>query len=910
MLSLGLPWAGLLAIPAVWAWWRWLAAGHGRWWRLAALLLLVLAATGPRLTAGKGGSDVVVILDRSASVGEARAGHLETLRLIGDQRRAGDRLAVVTVAEEALVAQVPRASGLPDPAQLVIPADGSRLAAGLRLAQSLVAPGRSGRVLVVSDGEDTGFGLRAAAAGLTAIAVPVDVLPLAREGAADAAVIEVELPAGLRQGESFQGAFRVLSDVAETRSWRLLRGDQLIASGAVALQPLAPQTVLFADRPPQARLTSYTVELDATGDRQPANNRAGAALRVTGGEQVLVVGGDGQPGNLARALAATGMRVSTRPEGPVGLAELTGVTVLVLEQVPADRLGHASMEAIAQWTEHLGGGLVLTGGRRAFGAGGYHRSPIERVSPVTMEIRDEQRKLSVAMAITLDRSGSMAAPAGPGRTKMDLANEGTLAAIELLGQHDQVAVHAVDSTAHPIVTLTRLGTQRGPLLAAVRGIRSQGGGIYVYQALLAAGAELAEASAGTKHLVLFADAADAEEPGDYRSLLARYRQAGITVSVVAMGLPTDSDAAFLEDVAKRGGGRISYASEPADIPRLFAQETVLVSRTAWVDQRLVPERKPGLDLVIPGFRSEFPALTGYNLTYLRPRAQLLAWCVGDPAAPAVASWRIGSGRTVAVPLDTDASLSAWPSYAQFLGGLVRWAAGAGGESPAAMTVQRSGATALLRLELDPRQAADATVEPLVTLVDADGRPARQVAWQRIDQVAWEAEVPLTDRAVVPAATVVVGDEPRSIAGPALRLAMSPEVAPRFGLRPGRDVLAEVARETGGTVRADVAGMFRNPPSPGSGTELAWLAVLVALLALVGEVAVRRWQLGRPGMPQWRVGKRAPSAGTGTGKAIPSVTQSKPPHSESRPSHPPGTALGDAPGALGDALAELKRRRRH
>jgi len=87
-------------------------------------------------------------------------------------------------------------------------------------------------------------------------------------------------------------------------------------------------------------------------------------------------------------------------------------------------------------------------------------------------------------------------------------------------------------------------------------------------------------------------------------------------------------------------------------------------------------------------------------------------------------------------------------------------------------------------------------------------------------------------------------------------------------------------------------------------------MVVALLALVGEVAVRSWQLGRPGMPQWRVGKRAPSAGTGTGKATPSVTQSKPPHSESRPSHPPGTALGDAPGALGDALAELKRRRRH
>ena len=503
----------------------------------------------------------------------------------------------------------------------------------------------------------------------------------------------------------------------------------------------------------------------------------------------------------------------------------------------------------------------------------------------------------------------MSAPAGPGLTKMDLANEGALAAIELLGPNDQVAVHAVDSVAHPIVTLTRLGSQRGALLAAVRGIRSEGGGIFVYQALLAAGAELAEATAGTKHLVLFADASDAEEPGDYRSLLTRYRQAGITVSVVAMGAPTDSDAAFLEDVATRGGGRISYAAEPADIPRLFAQETVLVSRTAWVDQRLVPQRKPGLELVIPSFRSEFPALTGYNLTYLRQRAQLLAWCAGDPAAPAVASWRIGSGRTVAVPLDMDASLSAWSGYAPFMGGLVRWAAGAGGEAPAAMTVQRSGATALLRLELDPRHAADATIEPLVTLVDADGRPARQVAWQRIDQVAWEAEVPLTDRAVVPAATVVVADEPRPIAGPAVRLAMSPEVAPRFGLRSGREVLAEVARETGGTVRTDVAGLFRNPPSPGTGTDLAWLAVLLALLTLIGEIAVRRWQLSWPGRPYWPHRRPVASVVPETAAAPASVRHSESRPTTTRPSQPSTAPTGNAPGALGEALAELKRRRR-
>jgi uncharacterized membrane protein len=916
-----MPWALVLAIPAIFVWWRWLRTGPGAWWRLAVLLLLVAAASGPRWEHGRGGSDVVVVLDRSASMDAARQGHADLLRLVGDQRRSHDRLAVVAVGSAATVVLPPQAEGLPETATLAVADDGSDLAAGLRAARALIGSGRSGRVLLVSDGEDTGLGLRAAAAGCAAAGIPVDVQIERRPGAADGAVLAIELPAGLRHGESFVGAVRFISDVAETRTWKVLRGDQLVAQGSVdlrPLRPLQPVTVTFADRPPLAKLTSYTVELDDHGDRRPGNNRAGGALRVTGGERVLVVGGDGTPGNVARALSAAGLRVQTRAEGPLTLAELSGASAVVLEQVPADRLGHAAMEAIAQWVEHLGGGLVMTGGRRSFGAGGYHRSPLERVSPVTMEIRDEHRKLSVAMAITMDRSGSMGVAAGPGRTKMDLADEGATAAIELLGPLDQIAVHAVDSEAHRIVTLTPVGNQRASIISAVRGIRSEGGGIYVYTALLAAGEELATATAGTRHLVLFADANDAEEPGDYKRLMERYRTAGITVSVVAMGTPKDSDAAFLEDVAKLGGGRITYASDPADIPRLFAQETVLVSRTAWVDQALKPEPKPALELAVPGLHQPWPTIAGYNLTYTRERAQVLAWCGGDPAAPAAASWRIGTGRSVALPFDLDdpkvPAVTSWESYAPLLAGLVRWAAGNQDEAPGALSAERVGSTAVLHLTLDPRRAAEASVAPDVTLVDAEGRPAKQAAWQRVDATVWEAVVPLDDHAVVPAAAVTVGGVPRAITGPALRLPMNPEVEPRYGRTPGAEVLAGVARESGGHVREDLAGLFVNPPSPGTGRELGiWLAV-AALVVAVTEIAIRRMQLPewiRLRMPTWpRVLRRgkpvsAPAPASSVVTTVPAPAA---------PAAPVGTApqtpLPTAPEGDGthQALAELRRRR--
>ena len=48
-----------------------------------------------------------------------------------------------------------------------------------------------------------------------------------------------------------------------------------------------------------------------------------------------------------------------------------------------------------------------------------------------------------------------------------------------------------------------------------------GGGIFTYTALVTAARMVQESEKGTRHIVLFADAADAEEPGDYQRLLER-----------------------------------------------------------------------------------------------------------------------------------------------------------------------------------------------------------------------------------------------------------------------------------------------------------------------------------------------------------------------------------------------------
>ena len=1002
------PGALLLALPAALGWWYARRRGHGRWWRLVLLALLVLAAAQPELAWGRGGSDVVLVFDQSASMPAIeRQRQAELMRLADEQRRTGDRLAVVVFGDRAAVALGPQASAGARLGDTSVGDGGSDLAAAIELSAALVPPGRSARVVVHSDGEHTGLDPRRAAARLAQAGIPLDALPVARASLPDAAVIEIELPQRLRLGESFLGAVRLLSDARERRRWRVRRDGREIAAGAIELSALVPATVTFADRPSQAGLARYEVELEgaegftsiatidpdrlltrlrtlgdgavgalvgqagadpaalvatlepllrapgagpvlqaladpatragaltalrariateagpelaalAVGgaeallaeavvgerDRLPLNNRAQAALAVAGGERVLVIGGDGAAGNVSRALEAAGLAVIRRGEGPLALGDLIGCSALVLDEVPADRLGADGLAAIGTWVEHLGGGLVMTGGRRSFGAGGYRASPVERVLPVTLELRDEHRKLAVAMAIAIDISGSMTASVAGGRIKLDLAAEGAAGTIEMLGPLDRVAVYAVDSAPHTIVAMTPVD-DRKKLAKQVLGMRPGGGGIYVYQALLAAGQALLKTSAGTRHLVLFADASDAEEPGDYVNLLADYRKAGITVSVIGMGSDTDCDAAFITDVAKRGGGRISFAAKPEDIPRLFAQETVLIARSAWIDHAAPLVPLPGLGLALgdqAALVAPWPATAGYNLTYARERAQVLARAEGDPHAPALAVWRIGTGRSAAVCVDVDdeasGALLGWRGYGPLLASVVRWTAGGDErDAPGRLSALRAGRSAVLRLELDPARRADwpATPPSLALAVEGDAGAPPRAAFAPVEDGVYEAILTLQDnRPLLPAAAV--GE--RAVVGPALCLPYPPEAEPRFGRPPGTDTLARLAKDTGGTLRADLRKLFANPPSPGEVRPVAALLLIAALAILLGEIAVRRLQLG-----WWRRGARVAAPGP----ARPSATAVTP------PAPPPSTApVPGAPPAdqgLHQALRRLRGRR--
>ena len=69
------------------------------------------------------------------------------------------------------------------------------------------------------------------------------------------------------------------------------------------------------------------------------------------------------------------------------------------------------------------GSRAMTGGRSSYGPGGYYKSPLEPILPVSMELRNEHRKLSLAMVV-VSGAGARAQIAsvgngGPGPVKAE-----------------------------------------------------------------------------------------------------------------------------------------------------------------------------------------------------------------------------------------------------------------------------------------------------------------------------------------------------------------------------------------------------------------------------------------------------------------------------------------------------------
>ena len=655
--------------------------------RALILALLVLALAGVRWLLPARDVATIFALDHSASISlEARQRADEFVRGSLAHQHDRDVAGVVGFANDAALWQPPSEDARPSREWPALH-DTSRTDIGRALEYSagMLPAEKQRRIVLLSDGNDTADRAVAAAQRLRNSGAEIFTVPLANPSLPEVLVEKVDVPSRLATGEAFDLSASIRSSVATRAKVKLYQNQFLTEQRDVELKP---GRNAFRATNLQAEGTFATLEVEVVPEHDTAleNNRAQATATLRGEPRVLIVDSDAEKIRpLADALRGAKIAAETRggPGVPKSLEDLQQFDLVMLSDVSALTLSREQMELLQRWVQDFGGGFVMLGGENSFGVGGYYRSPIETMLPVRMEHEDRQDLPSVALLVVLDRSGSMTAQV-QGQTKMSLANQGAVFALNVLQPKDYFGVLAVDVRAHTVAPLAQHGA-REPIAQKIMSVTAGGGGIYIYTSLVEAFALLRDAPARIKHLILFSDAADAEEKtggemsdgarsgGSSLDLASAMLSAKITTSVVALGLETDKDTAFLRQLAERGNGRFYLTSDATSLPQIFSTETLKVAQSSLVEEPFQAVAARAHPILAGIDWPQSPLLLGYNTTKPKPTADiLLATERGDPL---LAIWRYGLGQAAAFTSDAKSRWAAewlsWPGYGKFWAQLAR-----------------------------------------------------------------------------------------------------------------------------------------------------------------------------------------------------------------------------------------------
>ena len=822
--------------------------------RVALLSALVFALAGFQLVLPVDRLAVVYVVDLSDSVGTAgREEALAYLRESLAAKKDEDVAGIVAFGGDALVERLPSDLAEIDRIASTPVREATDIGAALRLAGALFPDDAQKRIVLLSDGNDTtGSGqTEAALAAARGIQVQTHLTGLA--GAEEVLVERLTSPSTARLGEKVQVSADITSTVAQPATARLFVNGELAGTKPVDLEAGANR-VEFLFTAKDAGFLRFRIVVEAARDTFNQNDRADANTIVKGEPRVLVVKGDQDvAAQLVAALETERQTVDTViPEAiPADLAGLANYDSVVLVDVPRLRLTDAALAALQVYVRDLGRGLVVVGGPRAYGAGGYTDTPLEEALPVDMGVRDRQKQPDVALVVVIDKSGSMDAchcnsfgggmggggSGIAGVKKVDIGKEAILRAASALTERDELGVVAFDQEAHWVVKTAPLGGL-ADLQGAIAGIAPLGQ-TNIFAGLDQAVQSLKGATATRRHIILLTDGWSSS--GQYDDIIKQMQAAGITLSTVGAGGGANP---FLEQLAKAGGGRFYAASNPAAIPDIFLKETQQVSGQQIVEEKFFPILTSSSP-ILRGIEGGLPSLLGYNGTTAKPAAQTVLVTARDD--PLLAQWQYGLGRAVAWTSDTTGrwakSWIGWKGFSQFASQMVSWTF-PGEESGGieAAFVDRGGRTYLRVESVNADGSPRDFYATSVALVGPDLEPAA-VNLSQVAPGVYESPVASLQSGAY--AVRVTQTKPGAVAlGRTLGL-VAPTAAEYRLLGANEPLLAAIRSATGGE-RVDLpAGVWVHDLQTTSRyTDLwPWLLVL-ALLLWPLDIALRRVSLGR------------------------------------------------------------------
>ncbi len=764
-------WLGMRSLAALEPARRWTAIGL----RLAVLAALVLMLAGLQTVQTHDDLTVIAVVDQSESVrrfaqaptasgdsedqGPGNQDYqqwaLSFLKEASSDRRGGDKLGLVTYDGKSTVRALPSEAADLESGTIDQPTEGTDTASAIRSAIALYTPDAGQRMVLVTDGNDTTGDIEAAANEAAAQQIPIDILPVPYQVRDEVMVERLYAPSEAREGQTVSlrvvlratkpaaGLIQLLHDdqpidlngEAPGRGAPVARADWTLEEKDQASVDSGTDTDVIGDADARGRYVTVRevdIPLGFTGinnfqvvfepaegsDSMQVNNKAEAFTLVSGKGRILFVDNiGGTSGNiLPRALSSRGIEMDVVPPSglPFSIGRMQRYDAIILQNVPYDAITPSQQRMLVKYVHELGGGLVMLGGPDSFGAGGWTNSELDRyILPVSCQIPSQTILPSGALAIVIDRSGSMGATVGgTNQTQMELAAEAAILAINTLYPQDMVCVVAFDARAHMIVE-TQLNSDPQAIAKKIRSIRPEGG-TESYYGLEMAHEELAPLTmqdAAVKHVILLTDGMSGETiVGGYVEMLGKLRKSGITLSTVGVG--DGHNKQILNQLAQMGGGNYHPIVNPASLPQVFIKEAKTIRKNLVKEVPFTPTILPTGSPIMSGITG-VPELSGLVLTGEKNDPRIVMPMVGPEGEPVFAHWQVGLGRSAAFTSDATnrwgTQWLSWGGYPDFWASTVRRIARPSATRDADMLVAiRDGR---VHVQLDAAADTDLTQSP-------------------------------------------------------------------------------------------------------------------------------------------------------------------------------------------------------
>lgn len=898
----------LLVIPFLLfiSWWiarpmlrGWERRRHAIYLTIRSVLLAALcfALADPSLHRPSRDVAVVVVRDTSRSIPPEQQRSIDGFLAASLGRKpSADRIGVVTAAKSALVQSIP--SAVPELPDLVYTGDPNEtnLEQAIQLAWALLPSDAAGRILLMSDGNQTAGSVDAAIRGAVAAGVPIDVVPVEYDRSGSIQLSDVVVPAWTRADETISAKVVIHAGRETSGELTLLLNEQSIdldpdrhgTSKRITLTKgvnVFTVPIRLSDSPiheVRAFLRPEDQSQLSVTDLPELLSAAAVSFSSTRARILLLTENPEAHEPFVRAVSSEDLVVEamSAAEALFTLTELSAYDAIILANQPASNFTQSQQQDLVRFVHDTGGGLIVLGGPDSFGAGGWIGSPLAEALPLQLDPPQRRQMPMGALALIIDRSGSMSAPVlGTGLSQQQIANEAAILGMRSLSRLDQIAVIAFSGSNDIIVPLSHC-SDPDTIAKRIRSIGS-GGGTNLFPAIEAAHAELARSPASVRHVIILTDGETMGDPMEGMAHAIALQRDGITLSTISIG--DFANDQLLVHLAQLGGGNwynVRSKDSFAVLPKIFIKEAQTIRRSLiWEGDPFQPVLGDLSDS-LRGMPPSLPPISGYVVTTDRGGLSTIP-LRGPENDPILAQWQHGLGRVTAFTSDATSRWNSgwinWPNLAPFWKQQLRWTMRPTGDPNARITIEQDADRARIIVELfdDAGERLNfaqlaGTIIPPSSGSPGRASPARSITLRQVGPGRYESVADIAEPGVHLISLRYERAAPSGTTGADQSLARTLRTAiiRRSGdevrrTSPDLPLLTRIARETGGRVipltPAGADLWSRERTTMPLSARFFWLLIVLASIGIfLTDVAARRVEIKPAMILRWLRTRFAPA----------------------------------------------------